>query len=96
MPILKMFCVYDSKVEAYDKPFTARTVGEALRSWEEACNDGRSPMSVHPGDFTLFEIGEYDDRTGVLKAHEAKRSLGLAVEAKRQPSTDAPLLKNIR
>lgn len=88
---LQMFCVFDSKVEAYMQPFYARTVGEALRSWEQSCNDGQSMMSRHPGDYTLFQVGEFDDQTGRIHAKEAFTNLGTAIEQKRAPKEEIPL-----
>ncbi|AZL82966.1 nonstructural protein [Apis mellifera associated microvirus 18] len=90
MAKLKVFTVYDSKVEAYAQPFFCRTIGEALRSWEGACNDGQSMMSKHPGDFTLFEVAEFDEKTGTFHPRETKNNLGLAIEQKRS-AAPAPL-----
>lgn len=84
---IKMFVVYDSKAEAYDKPFCLRSKGEALRGWQDVVNDGQSAISAHPGDFTLFEIGEFDLMCGELKVHEAKISLGTGLEHKRPSSS---------
>lgn len=88
MAKLRVYCVYDSKVEAYMQPFFCKTAGEALRSWESVCNDGKSMMSTHPADFTLFETAEFDEATGRFSQHSALRSLGTALEAKREsPAT---------
>lgn len=89
--ILKVFAVHDSKVGAYLQPFFQRSKGEALRSWEGVCNDGQSAMSKFPADFTLFEIGEYDDSTGVIKPHEAKISLATGLEGKVKADAQMPM-----
>lgn len=91
MPKLKVFTVYDSKVEAYMTPFFAPTVGAALRSWETAVNDGQSMMSKHPGDYSLFEVAEFDEKTGSFTPHKAHVNLGLAVEFKKQPASTMSL-----
>lgn len=80
---LKMYCVYDCKVEAYLQPFFMRTRGEALRAWQQTCNDPQTAMCVHPSDYTLFEIGEFDDGKGVCVMYDSKVSLGLALEFKK-------------
>lgn len=77
---LNIYAIYDSKIEAYMQPFFMRTKGEALRAWEELANDSKSNISKHPADFTLFEIGEYDDQTGAVKANEARVNIGNALE----------------
>lgn len=85
--IFKAFNVYDSKVEAYNTPFFLRHKGEALRSFEEIANDKSSAIGKHPGDFTLFEIGTYNELTGELACYESKINLGCAIELVRQNKT---------
>lgn len=80
----RMFVVYDSKVEAYNTPFHCRTVGEAIRSFEAAVQDPQSNFARWPADYTLFEIGEYDDSTAQIEMFPAKRSIGCAIEFVRQ------------
>jgi hypothetical protein len=94
MAKLKVFAVHDSKVEAYLQPFFCRTTGEALRMWEQTCNDGKSMMATHPTDFSLFEVAEYDEATGRFTQHEVLRPLGTAVECKRiSEATITPISK---
>lgn len=81
--MLKMFTVYDSQAEAYLPPFCARSVGEAMRSFEDAANDEKSNICRYPHAFTLFEVGAYDDDKGQIVVLEAKKSLAVAVELKR-------------
>lgn len=83
MSKMKMFAVYDSKVEAYMTPFFMRSRGEALRAWETTVNDEKSSMHRYPSDYTLFEIGEYDELCGIATSHASKVSLGLALEFKK-------------
>lgn len=96
MPKLKVFVVYDAKVEAYMQPFVLRSKGEAIRSWEEVCNDGQSAMSKHPQDFTLFETAEFDEATGRLSQHEALIPLATALEAKKRLAEPAPIRETMR
>lgn len=89
---MKIYTVYDSKVEAYMSPFCQRSKGEALRAWETAVNDEQTQFCKFPADFTLFEIGEFDDNTGVITPHKTHMSMGLALDFKRKPATQLPLL----
>lgn len=91
MAKLKVFVVYDAKVEAYLQPFFARSVGEALRMWEATCNDGKSMMSTHPTDFALFESAEFDEASGRFTQHNALVPLGTALESKRAPEAPVPM-----
>lgn len=89
---LKLFTVYDIKTEAYLPTFHMKSTGEALRAWEETCNDPKSNICKYPADFTLFEIGTWDDSTCSFEIFESKISLGSANEYKKHsiPSTPAP------
>lgn len=78
--IHKIFSVYDSKSEAYGMPMFLRSVAEAIRSFTDAANSSDSMLAKHPADFTLFELGEYDQLSGVLTPLNTPRSLGVLLE----------------
>lgn len=65
--IQRVFAVYDSKAEAYLQPFFCPTVGMALRSWEQAAQNPQTDFHQYAGDYTLFEIGTYNDQTGEMQ-----------------------------
>lgn len=77
---IKIFSVYDQKAEAYAQPFFMLTTGLAVRAFEASVQDPSTSFSKNPEDFTLFEIGIYDDAKGVIKTHETKINLGCAIE----------------
>ncbi|MCD8566431.1 MAG: hypothetical protein LRY36_00605 [Alphaproteobacteria bacterium] len=53
-----------------------------MRSFGDAVNDGNSVISQHPEDFTLFEIGDFDPRTGLITLYDSKVSVGNGVDFK--------------
>lgn len=92
----KLFIVYDSKAGCCEKPpFGVISRGAMLREWQMMANDAQSQFSRFPGDYTLFEIGEFDHVSGVVSLYEAKVSLGTALEFKNKAESEAPLLKAI-
>lgn len=80
---MKIYSIYDSKAEAYIRPMFSDNKGTMTREFIKAVNDTNSFMNSTPEDFTLFEIGEWDERTGSIKVYESKVSLGCAVEYKK-------------
>lgn len=86
---LKVFSCFDSKVGAYMKPFYAHSAGEAMRTVIDASSGQDNMLSRHPGDFTLFELGVYDDQTGQFAQLEAKINLGTILELKG-PQAETP------
>lgn len=85
--ILKMFTVYDSKAEAFLQPFYAQTTGVAIRIFTAAANDAGHDFNRYAGDYSLFEIGEFDQQSGTLYPLEAQENLGLAITYITEPKT---------
>lgn len=65
----KVFAIYDDKAKAYLPPFFMHTVGMAVRVFADCVNTADHAFNRHPGDYTLFEIGEFDDVRGVIDGH---------------------------
>lgn len=78
--ILKIFTVFDCKAESYLPPFHAGSTGLALRSFADAVNRSDHFFNKHPSDYTLFEIGEFDDQSALYTMLPALLSLGCAIE----------------
>ena len=84
---IKIFCVYDSKAEAFHSPFLRAYTADAIREWSDLANgvnDKNSPVCRFASDFTLFEIGVFNQRDGSITMYESKRSLGTALEHVRK------------
>lgn len=78
--IQKVFCVYDSKAEAYNSPLYVQSKGQAVRSFAEVANDKTSEIGKWPADFTLFELGEYNTDNGKFDLFDTPRSVCVAIE----------------
>jgi len=74
---LKMYSVYDSKAECFGTPFFMSSRGLAIRAFTDLVNDTRSSVNKYPGDFSLFEVGEWDDNNARVESF-APVSLGIA------------------
>lgn len=81
---LKVFSIYDSKADAYNQPFYQKTTGMAIRALEDELHNENSQLNKHSSDFTLFEIGVWDESKGVLEMYSTKKNLGVITEFKRQ------------
>lgn len=62
----KVFAVFDLKALAYMQPFFSVNAGSAMRAFGDAVKKGDSPISLHPEDYQLFEVGLWDDVAGVM------------------------------
>lgn len=72
------FTVYDSKAEAYLRPFFAGTRGQAMRSFSDAVNDPAHEFNKHAEDYTLFYLGGFNEASGMLEPDQMS-SLGNAI-----------------
>lgn len=91
---MKVFSIFDCKTEAFAQPFFAVARGAAERAFSDIVNDANHPIGRHPADYTLFEIGEYDDREGVVVMYASKYAVGNGLQyksdVKSTPAVDLP------
>lgn len=76
----KIFAVWDNKAEKFMQPFFAETVGLALRYFANNIENEESIMNKYPNDFCLYEIGTFDDASGIIENHNENKNLGMAIE----------------
>lgn len=72
--------IYDAKIEAYMRPFTSQTEGQALRVFSDELLREGSIIGAHPEDYALFVIGDFDDHSGELKSSPAPKCIARAHE----------------
>lgn len=76
----KIFAIYDQKAFAYLPPFTLPRVEMAMRTFGDCVNSPDHQFGQHPEDFTLMEIGTYDDSSAKIVPHELAISVGTGLE----------------
>lgn len=87
--LTKLFSIYDSKAEFYLPVFQMKSQGEAIRAFTQSAQKGQSDLALYPMDFTLVEIGTFDDSNASVTMYEHKKILGNAQEL--QPKTQPEL-----
>ena len=86
-PSHRVFAVYDNAAGAYLQPFFMTTIGLAIRAFEGAATDQNHQFFNHAGDYTLFEIGTFDEVTGELVSNQNYSRLMSALEAQNRPGS---------
>ena len=87
---LKMYSIYDSIAQAFMKPMYFHNDGEALRIFEQAVNDENKENMIykHPEQFTLFSIGEWDDKVAMVEQKtQEHKPIGIGIEYKKEEKT---------
>lgn len=77
---LKIFSVFDSKVSAFMNPIFLRTTPEAIRAFSGAVSEKDSNFCKYPEDYTLFEVGSWDDQTAVIDLLSTPHPVAKAIE----------------
>lgn len=80
----KVFTVFDSKAEAHLDPFYAPTTAVGARQFEAAANSVEHVFYRFAGDFTLFEIAEWDEDKGQFVMYAAAKNLGTALSYQKE------------
>lgn len=84
---IHVYCLYDSKAAIWGQPVYYRSPGEFMRALTETVNDNKSNISKYSSDYTVFDLGVFDDTKGVFDLHKSPVSLGIAQEFKYQQLT---------
>lgn len=84
--MMKVFSVYDVKAEAYLPPWVAQTTAVALRRFEATAGEPNSDFARFAADYTIFEIGEWNEDNGSIVMYEAKHNLGTALQFLQGPT----------
>lgn len=87
---LKLFAIYDVKAEAYLQPFFMRSVGEAERAISSLVADSNHNFSKYASDFTLFELGSWNDQNAQFDLLNTPHSLGVLIQYKAVVEGDRP------
>lgn len=80
---LNVYSIYDSAATAYTQPFFMHNDGLAVRAFQGNVNTTDSNINLNPDQFTLFQIGTYDDNSGELISITPK-SLGNGLQYKEK------------
>lgn len=86
---MKIFSVYDSKAEAFLPPFFAPTTAVGIRNFEGAANDSGHQFFRFAADYTLFELGSWDERSCKFDLADSHTNLGTALTFQRNDTPDA-------
>ncbi|QCQ84574.1 nonstructural protein [Blackfly microvirus SF02] len=68
-----VYSVHDKAAGAFLPPFFQRAKGEAIRAFEAAVKDPAHQFHQHATDYVMYELGSFDDQTGLLDTAEPLR-----------------------
>ena len=75
-----VFSIYDAGISTWLPPLFFRNKGECLRWFIDLVNNADSKLAKHPSDYTLFELGSWDDDKCKFSLLSTPVSIGIAIE----------------
>jgi len=85
---INLYTIYDSCAGVYQRPFSARSDGEALRSFTDIASDKEHPIGQHPEHYSIWRLGTFSDQDAELTT-ETKECLAHAVDLLHGNDDDA-------
>jgi len=86
---MKIFSMYDTKLEGFMRPFFLQTEAVAVRAIIDLAKDPAEQTSKHPEDFVLYELGTFEDHSAVIDQLVPPRRIGLVSEMVRNYSVES-------
>lgn len=68
-----IIAVRDRQLNAFMRPFTAQTAGQAIRSFRDEINRPDSELNRHPEDYELYRLGTFNEQTGEIKSEDPQQ-----------------------
>nr|WAE43557.1 MAG: nonstructural protein [Microviridae sp.] len=69
---LHIVSVFDKAAAAYNRPWFVPALGLAVRSFTDEVNRDAAdnPMFAHPSDYELYDLGFFDDMSGIFESQK--------------------------
>ena len=67
---MHILSVYDKATGAYLQPIFTNSKGSVLRQLTDLVKEKQHPFGQHPEDYTLFDLGFWDDSAGLMLTSE--------------------------
>lgn len=83
--IYRVCAIRDRAVDVFGQPIFFAHIGAAVRSFSDEVNrkvDGNQ-LAAHPEDFDLYELGSFDDSTGVFSQDVSPRQVAVGKDCVR-------------
>jgi hypothetical protein len=94
---LAICTIFDNKTGAYLQPFFTANVAVAERAISDLVVDPDHQFSKNPEDYVLFDLGQFDDETGLFDMHDAPRTIATlpAIKAAKTLRQNASILEEV-
>lgn len=88
---IELFTIYDCKTKSYREPTFCPNKEVLMREILNMMNDSgqaKNPLFMNAEDFSVFKIGSYDKKTGLIEAHNLEHQFNMHdIKALATPQT---------
>ena len=70
--IKNLYALFDKAADLYSEPVPMLTDGLMVRTVTDMIAGGKHPVSMHPSDFSIVCVGEWNERTGTIAEIEPR------------------------
>lgn len=85
--ILYIVATRDIVADLYGTPQYVPALGQAVRSFGDACLNSTDPNNIigkHPSDFELYHLGSFDDHTGQFQLLDQPKQIAVGANYRQQ------------
>lgn len=83
-----VFALYDEKAKAYQNLSVQNSIGVAVRGLTVACQNPESFLAKFPADYSLYHVGNFDERTGRVYSFNEPRLVVRCTELISKPQME--------
>lgn len=83
-----IYSIFDIKAAAYHVPFVAANDAVAVRLFKRACNQEGDNFHAFAADYTIFQIGSFDDQTAAVEPNGALLPLANGLQMQVETVTE--------
>lgn len=69
---MNIYAIKDDALNRFMQPFFTHTNAAAIRAFRDHTNEKGSPANMHPGDYTLYYLGNFDEETGDITSDKER------------------------
>lgn len=81
---MKIVSVRDIKASVYGNPVFVNSLGAAIRSFgDEIQKTDGNPFALHPEDYELYDLGEFDETEGKFNLHDRPKQIAVGSNYKK-------------
>lgn len=73
--VQKIYSIYDKVTEYFDRPLVFTNEKHAVRELIRLLRQANHQALTSPGDYILYELGEFNDSIGLLKSNTTPKTV---------------------